>query len=95
VANQERYPDHRSPLDVVGLGEGRPPTAGTDVLDNVLDPTVTMVPIQGGRIVPPVEAAISVDPTAAIRRTIGASSPIWAAVASVLARSAIGTSAPI
>jgi hypothetical protein len=34
------------PLDVVGLGEGRPPAAGTDVPDNGLDPIVTMVPVR-------------------------------------------------
>jgi hypothetical protein len=62
-------------VDVVGLGEGRPPVAGTDVPDNGLDHMVTMIPIQGGRAAPPVKAAISVNPT------VGASALVWAAVA--------------
>jgi hypothetical protein len=62
VSHLEPYPHHRGPLNVVGLGEGRPPTAGTDVSDNGLDPAVTMVPVRGGRDAPPVKAAISVDP---------------------------------
>jgi hypothetical protein len=41
-----------------------------------------MVPIRGGRAAPLVEAAISVDPAAATTgSTVGASAPIWAAVA--------------
>jgi hypothetical protein len=95
VANLEPYPHHRGPPDVVGLGEGRPPPDGTDVPDNGLDPMVTMVPIRGGRAAPPVEAAISVDPAAATRSTVGASAPICAAAACILARSAVGASAPI
>jgi hypothetical protein len=61
VANLEPYSHHHGPLDVVGLGEGRPPTTGIDVPDNGLGPTATMVPIWGERVAPPVEAAISVD----------------------------------
>jgi hypothetical protein len=57
------YSHHRVPLDVVGLGEGRPPAIGTDVPDNGLDPMVTMVPVREGRAVLPVKAAISVNPT--------------------------------
>jgi hypothetical protein len=38
VPHLEPYPHHRGPLDVVGLGEGRTPAAGTDVPDNSLDP---------------------------------------------------------
>jgi hypothetical protein len=48
VTHLEPYPHHRGPLDIVGHGEGRPPTAGTDVPDNGLDP---MVPVWGGRVV--------------------------------------------
>jgi hypothetical protein len=69
------YPHHHGPLDVVGLGEGRPPAAGTDIPDNGLDPMVTMVPVRGGRATPPVKAAISVNPAA------GASAPVWAVAA--------------
>jgi hypothetical protein len=43
VANLESYPHHRGPLDVVGLGEGRPPTVGTDVPNNGLNLAITMV----------------------------------------------------
>jgi hypothetical protein len=75
VPHLESYPHHRGPLDVVGLGEGRPPNVVTDVPDNVLHPTVTMVPVQGGRAAPPVKAVISVDLAA------GASMPVWAAAA--------------
>jgi hypothetical protein len=86
VANLEPYLHHRGPLDVVGLGEGRPPTTGTDVLDNCMDLAVAMVLIRGGRAAPPVEATISVDPTAATESTlarcaVGASAPIWATAA--------------
>jgi hypothetical protein len=95
VANLEPYPHHCGPLDVVGLGEGMPPTAGTDFPDHGLDPTVTMVPIRGGRVAPPLEVAISVDPSTATRCTVGASAPIWATAACVLARSDVSTSAPI
>jgi hypothetical protein len=95
VANLESYPHHRGPLDVVGLGEGRPPTVGTDVPDNGLDRTVTMVPIRGGGVASPLEAAISVDPVAATGSTVGASAPIWAAAACVLAQSAVSASAAI
>jgi hypothetical protein len=73
VPHLEPYPHHCDPLDVVGLGEGRPPTAGTDVPDNGLDLTVTMVPIWGGRATSPLEATISINPVA------GASAPICAA----------------
>jgi hypothetical protein len=78
VPHLESYPHHRSPLDVVSLGEGRPPVAGTDVPDNDLDPMVTMVPVRGGRVAPPVKAAISVNPAA------GASVPVWAAATAPL-----------
>jgi hypothetical protein len=47
VPHLEPYPHHRDPLDVVGLGEGRPPTAGTDVPDSGLDPMVTMLTCPG------------------------------------------------
>jgi hypothetical protein len=40
VPHLESYPHHRGPLDIVGLGEGRPHAAGTDVPDNGLDPMV-------------------------------------------------------
>jgi hypothetical protein len=46
VPQLEPYAHHRGPLDVVGLGEGRPPAVETDVPDNDLDPMVTMVPIR-------------------------------------------------
>jgi hypothetical protein len=72
VPHLEPYPHHRGPLDIVGLGEGRPPAAETDIPDNALD---SMVPIWGGRAAPPVKAVISVNPAA------GASAPVWAAVA--------------
>jgi hypothetical protein len=62
VPHLEPYLHHRDPLDVVDLGEGRPPAAGADVPDNELDPMVTMVPVRGGRVAPPVWAAISVNP---------------------------------
>jgi hypothetical protein len=45
VPHLEPYPHQRDPLDVVDLGEGMPPTTGTDVPDNGLDPMVTMVPV--------------------------------------------------
>jgi hypothetical protein len=64
VPNLESYPHQRDPLNVVGLDEGRPPGAGIDVPSNGLDPAVNMVPIQGGRVLPPVEVTISIDPTA-------------------------------
>jgi hypothetical protein len=75
VLHLESYPHHRGPLDVVGLGEGRPPAVGTDVPDNGLDPMVTMVPVWGGRVAPPVKAVISVNPAT------GASTPVWAVAA--------------
>jgi hypothetical protein len=78
VPHLEPYPHHRSPLDVVDLGEGRPPAAGTDVPDNVLDSMVTMVPVRGGRAVLPIRAAISDNPAA------GASAPIRAAATAPL-----------
>jgi hypothetical protein len=62
VPHLELYPHHRCPLDIVGLGEGRPPNTGTDVPDNGLDPAVTMVPIRGGRAALPIKVAISIDP---------------------------------
>jgi hypothetical protein len=63
VPHLQSYPHHRGPLDVVDLGEGRPPAAGTDVPDNGLDP---MVPVQGGRAVPPVKAMISMNPVVGV-----------------------------
>ena len=63
----ELHPHHRNPLDVVGLGEGRPPTAGADVPDDSLEPVVTTVPIQGERATLPVKAALSIDPSVPIR----------------------------
>jgi hypothetical protein len=82
--------------DVVGLGEGRPPAAGTDVPDNGLDPMVTMVSVRGGKVTPPVKAAISVNPAA------GPSAPVWAttavrdtAAACAPVRSTTGASAPV
>jgi hypothetical protein len=75
VPHLELYPHHRGPLDVVGLGEGRLHTVGTDVPDNGMDPAVTMVPVRGGRAASPVKAAISVDPA------VGSSAPVWAAAA--------------
>jgi hypothetical protein len=75
VPHLEPYSHHCGPLDVVGLGEGRSPAAGTDVPDNGLDPMMTMVPVRGGRVAPPVKAAISVNPIA------DASAPVWAAAA--------------
>jgi hypothetical protein len=92
----EPYPHHHGPLDVVGLGEGRPPAVGTNVPDNGLDPMVTMIPVRGGRATPPVKAAISVNPA------VGASAPVWAAATvedmvagRAPARSTVGPSAPV
>jgi hypothetical protein len=62
VPQLEQYPHHRGPLDVVGLGEGRPPAAGTNVPDNGLDSMVTMVPVWGGRAAPHAKAVISANP---------------------------------
>jgi hypothetical protein len=73
VPHLEPYPHHRSPLDIVGLGERRLLTVGTDVPDNGLDPMVTMVPVRGGRATPPVKAVIFINPST------GASTPVWAA----------------
>jgi hypothetical protein len=96
VPHLEPYPHHRGPLDVVGLGESRPPAAGTNVSDNGLDPMVTMVPIRRGRAAPPVKVAISVSPV------VGASAPVWAAAAvgdttavRTPARRTAGASAPV
>jgi hypothetical protein len=96
VLHLEPYPHHRGPLDVVGLGEGRPPAARTYVPDNGLDLMVTTVPVRGGRVTPPVKAAISINSAA------GASAPVWAAstvrdtaAAHAPARSATGASAPV
>jgi hypothetical protein len=61
----ELYPHHRSPLNVVGLGEGRPPAAGADVPDDSLVLVVTTVSNRGERAMSPVKAALSVDPSAA------------------------------
>jgi hypothetical protein len=78
VSHLEPYPHHRGPLDVVGLGEGRPPNARTDVPDNGLDPAATMVLVRGGRVASPVKAVISINPAA------GASTPVWAAATAPL-----------
>jgi hypothetical protein len=75
VSHLEPYPHHRCILDVVGLGEGRPPTAGTDVPDNGLDPMVTMVPVRRERAATLVKVAISINLAA------GAFAHVWAAVA--------------
>jgi hypothetical protein len=75
VPHLEPYPHHRGPLDVVGLSEDRPPAAGTGVPDNGMDPMVTMVPVRGGRVTPPLKAAVSVNPAAS------AFTPVWAAAA--------------
>jgi hypothetical protein len=75
VPHLEPYPHHHGPLDVVGLGEGRPPTARTNVPDNGLDPMVTMVPVWRGRAAPPVKVVIFVDPV------VGTSAPVWVAAA--------------
>jgi hypothetical protein len=75
VLHLEPYPHHCGPLDVVSLGEGRPPTVRTDVPDNGLDSVMIMVPIRGGRAVPPVKVTISIDLAA------GASVLVWAAAA--------------
>jgi hypothetical protein len=96
VPHLEPYPHHHGPLDVVGLGEGMPPAAGTDVPDNGLDPMVTIVPVRRGRAAPPVKATVSVNPAA------GASAPVWAAAviggtttAHTPARSTTGASATV
>ena len=89
VPHLELYPHHRSPLDVVGLGEGRPPTVGADVPDNSLETMVTMVPIRGERATLPVKVTLSIDPSATIavrassRSAGGASASVWAAAALV------------
>jgi predicted phosphoribosyltransferase len=66
--------------------------------------------IRGGRVAPPIEATISVDPGAATESTVGASVsvwlaatesiiaasvPVWAAAVCVLAWSTVDASAPI
>jgi hypothetical protein len=89
VPHLEPYHHHHGALYIVGLGEGRPPTAGASVLDNSLDPVVTMVPVRGGRAAPPVRSVISVDPAAAARSAVvvcvparsaaSSSTPVWAA----------------
>jgi hypothetical protein len=96
VPHLETYPHHHDPLDIVGLGEGRSPTAGIDVPGNSLDPMVTMVHIRGGRVTPPVKVVISVNPA------VGTSTSVWAATvvgntaaARALAQSAAGASAPV
>ena len=86
---------HCSPLDVVGLSEGRPPTIGADVPDNSLEPMVTTVPIRGERATLPMMAALSIDPSATVdvcassrsatavrassRSAVSVSAPVWAA----------------
>jgi hypothetical protein len=78
----EPYTHHRDPLDIVGLGEGRPPAAGTDVPNNGLDPMVTMVHVRGGRAAPAVKVMISVNPAIATPPTqsiVGVSVSICAA----------------
>jgi hypothetical protein len=56
---------------------------------------VTMVPIRGGRVALPVEAAISINPVATTGSTVSAFAPVWDVVACVLTQSAVVTSAPI
>jgi hypothetical protein len=46
------------PLNVVGLGEGRPPA----IPDDGRDPVVTLVPVWGEGAAPPVRGALSVAP---------------------------------
>jgi hypothetical protein len=96
VPHQESYPYHRGSLDVVGLGEGRPPAAGTDIPDNGLDPMLTMVPIRGGRVAPPVKTMISVDPDAGVSVPVWAAATIWRTVAARgPTRSAAGAFTPV
>jgi hypothetical protein len=71
VLHLEPYPNHHGPLDIVGLGEDRPPTVGTDVPDNGLDLMVIKVPIRGGRVAPSVKVTIFIDLAA------GASALVW------------------
>jgi hypothetical protein len=87
VLHLESYPHHRGPLDVVGLGEGRPPAVGTDVPDNGVDLMVTMIPVRGGRVASPVNAVISVNLTAS------ASVPAWAAA--TVGGTTVGVSTPV
>jgi hypothetical protein len=61
----EPYPHHHSPLNVVGLGEGRPPATGANVPDDSLVLVVTTVPNRGERATLPVKATLSVDPSTA------------------------------
>jgi hypothetical protein len=96
VPHLEPYSYHRSLLDIVGLGEDRTPTAGTDVPDNSLDPAVTMVLVPERRVASPVKVVISID------SATGTSVPTWAAAAvggttavRALARSATDASAPV
>jgi hypothetical protein len=87
VPHLEPYTHHRDPLDIVGLGEGRPPAAGTDVPNNGLDPVVTMVPVRGGRVAPTVKIMISVNPAIATpptQSTVGVSVSICAAATTPL-----------
>jgi hypothetical protein len=81
VPHLEPYPHHHGPLNVVGLGEGRPPAAETNVSDNGLDLMVTMVPVRGERVAPPIKTVISVNPVAraTARSATGASAPVRAA----------------
>jgi hypothetical protein len=96
VPHQESYPYHRGSLDVVGLGEGRPPAADTDIPDNGLDPMLTMVPIRGGRVAPPVKTMISVDPDADVSMPVWAATTIWRTVAARgPTRSAAGAFTPV
>ena len=88
----ELYIHHRSLLDVVGLSEGRPPTAGADVPDNTLEPVVTTVQIRGERATLPVKAALSIDPSATVALRASSRSATTVRASS---RSAAGASTPI
>jgi hypothetical protein len=96
VLHLEPYLYHRGSLNVVGLGEGRPPAAGTDIPNNGLDPMVTMVPVRGGRAASPVKAAISVNPAADASASVWAAAAVWGTASMhAPARSTAGVSAPI
>jgi hypothetical protein len=58
VPHLEPDPHDRGPLDIVGLGEGRPPTIPDDSLDSVM----ALAPVWGEGVTPPVRDALSVEP---------------------------------
>nr|XP_015626263.1 uncharacterized protein LOC107280154 [Oryza sativa Japonica Group] len=89
VSHLEPHPHHRGPLDVVGFGEGRPPSAGTKVPDHRLNAVVAMAPVRGGRAALPARAALSVEPATstgsataarALRAGAGTPAPVWVPV---------------